>query len=267
MRFTTYILLIVILTAFPLGASGQIAERSRVAQEKLGADATLTYPTLALDFATTTNFTVSIQSTDLTGLGIVGYRGQIVFDPAVIQPVGGNFGCSNTGTLSSGASVLCNEFPDSSTITFFVYGIFPLAGSGPLLNITFQRLGPLNSTSPLTWGDFYFNEEGPGQPQANLVNGSVTFVGITAPTSAGVTVGGTAFAANGEPVRNAQIVLSDDEGITLLARTNQFGHFIVEGVRAGSTQILSVSAKGHVFLPIVLNVGDDVLNVTLVAEN
>ena len=63
MRFATYILLIVILTAFPLGASGQIAERSRVAQEKLGADATLTFPTLVLDGVNTTNFTVSMQST------------------------------------------------------------------------------------------------------------------------------------------------------------------------------------------------------------
>lgn len=267
MRISTYILLIAILTAFAIGASGQIAETSRVEQTKLGADATLTLPTLVLDAVNTTNFTVSMQSTDLTGLNVLGYRGEIVFDPAVIQPFGPNFGCSNTGTLSASFIVTCNLFPNTSTITYFAFGFAPLSGSGPLINFNFQRLGGVGSVSPLNFGDFFFNEDGPTDPAANLQNGSVTFVGELEPTSAGVTVGGTAFAASGEPVRNAQIVLTDDEGITLIARTNQFGHFIVEGVRAGSTQILSVSSKGHVFLPIVLNVGDDVLNVTLVAEN
>ncbi len=267
MRISTYILLIAILTAFPLGATGQIAERSRVAQEKLGADATLTLPTLVLDAVNTTNFTVSMQSTDLTGLNILGYRGEIVFDPAVIQPVGPNAGCSSAGTLSAGASVVCNIFPNTSTITYFVFSIAPLSGSGPLINFNFQRLGGVGSVSPLNFGDFFFNEDGPTDPVANLQNGSVTFVGELEPTSAGVTVGGTAFAPNGEPVRNAQIVLTDEKGTTLIATTNQFGHFVIEGVRAGSTQILSVASKGNVFLPVVLNVGDDVLNVTLVAEN
>ena len=80
------------------------------------------------------------------------------------------------GTLSSGFSPTYNvTAPGVLTVVFF--GTIPITGSGTLFNFKFTSLSVNNTTSPLTWQNFQYNE---GNPAAGMVNGSVHVLNPTA---------------------------------------------------------------------------------------
>lgn len=149
----------------------------------------LTSPFVALPTLTkrlpATPFVVPI-TVDTAG-GIIAFQFNILYDPAVLDPSGPNFGCSTSGTLAAGRSPICNVAPgDEGRLQVSVFGSGAMSGTGAVLNVTFlaDPSAVSGSVSPLTFEAVsFFDNSGPiaYSPQG----GQVTFLGpftLTAPT-------------------------------------------------------------------------------------
>jgi hypothetical protein len=77
-----------------------------------------------------------------------------------------------------------------------------------------------------------------------------------APTAAGVAVSGRVVDALGTGLRNVVITMSDSAGTVFPARTNAFGEFRFDEIRAGETYMVNLSAKGRQFVPQLITVQD-----------
>ncbi|HEX8637241.1 MAG TPA: carboxypeptidase-like regulatory domain-containing protein, partial [Pyrinomonadaceae bacterium] len=86
--------------------------------------------------------------------------------------------------------------------------------------------------------------------------------------AAAVTIGGRVLTANGRGISRAKLVLTNQFGEARQALTNSFGYYRFEGVAAGETYVLSVSAKTHTFSQptIVLSVLDEIAEMNFVSE-
>ncbi|HEY8560971.1 MAG TPA: proprotein convertase P-domain-containing protein [Pyrinomonadaceae bacterium] len=104
---------------------------------------------------------------------------------------------------------------------------------------------------------------------AGVVNSwTLKFISPTAvaPTAASVSVGGQAFSASGMPVRGAVVTLIDSTGAARAVRTGSFGYFRFDGVPSGAIYTVKVEAKGYTFAPQVVNVADELRELSFTAE-
>src|SRR5262249_8317610 len=143
----------------------------------------------------------------LTGLGVLSFSATITYNSAVVTFAG----VDNSGTLSSTFTVGGNV-TSPGVLQIAGYGTTPLSGSGTLVNIRFTAVGPVGSTTPLTFTALQFNESGCVQV---LGSGSVTVVGRaisgavlygTSPTNVGVA--GVSIYGNG----GSGVVFTDASG-------------------------------------------------------
>ncbi len=86
-----------------------------------------------------------------------------------------------------------------------------------------------------------------------------------APTAAGVSLAGRVSTADGRGLRNAVVYLTDSSGATRTTRTGSFGFYSFEGIAAGQTVTIVVSAKLYEFAPRVLSVSENLSNVDFTA--
>jgi hypothetical protein len=122
-------------------------------------------------------FTVPLQTTDISGLGVNAFEAEIQFDPAILLFEG----VDQAGTLSDGYSLSLSE--DSGTIRIAAAGTVNLAGAGAILNLQFSvvdgtGLGTITQITPVSLS---FNEPGPDTPTATLRPGSVSYIDSTLP--------------------------------------------------------------------------------------
>ncbi len=107
---------------------------------------------------------------------------------------------------------------------------------------------------------------------ANTVstNGVTTFsdwtVGSLAPLAAGVSAAGRVTAFTGGGIANASVTFTNPQGETFVASTTQNGKFVVEGMSAGETYIVTIAAKRFRFAPQVLTLNSNLTNVTFTAQ-
>jgi hypothetical protein len=137
------------------------------------------------------NVTVSLTSSDLTGLGVVAYQFDINYSPSVVTATG----VQTTGTMTATAGWATPTFSvTSGRIRVSAAGTTALTGSGVLLKITFH-LDPRwingNSTT-LSLANALYNE---GTPSVTTTNGSITInptpqIAVS-PNSAEIAVGQT----------------------------------------------------------------------------
>ncbi|HEY8561339.1 MAG TPA: Calx-beta domain-containing protein [Pyrinomonadaceae bacterium] len=88
-------------------------------------------------------------------------------------------------------------------------------------------------------------------------------------TAAGVSVSGQVRGA-GLPVGGAAVTIYGGDLVTpLTVKTNSFGRYTFNGLKAGEIYVVSVAAKRYNFSPssIVLNVGDNILDADFEAED
>lgn len=81
--------------------------------------------------------------------GLTSYQFNLLYDPDVLSPVGGesgNFGCSVESTIAAHMDATCNEWP-AGTLRVVAFGSLPIVGGGTVLNITF--LGQVGETDLL----------------------------------------------------------------------------------------------------------------------
>jgi hypothetical protein len=111
---------------------------------------------------TPSKFVVPITSSELTNSNVIAFQFNIIYDPAVINPSGNNFGCSTNGTLAGAAGMIatCNVVP-AGTLRVAVYGAYPMVGRGPVLNIRFATAATAvgGSSSTLDFENLYFFNE------------------------------------------------------------------------------------------------------------
>jgi hypothetical protein len=122
------------------------------------------------------------------------------------------------------------------------------AGSRRLVTITFT-VGPSAPTATtITFdGSLVANEVVNGSAATvptTFTNGSIS---LLPPTAARVAISGRVSAADGSPIRNAQLTLRADDGTTRLVVTNSFGTYRIDSVEVGRMYVLTVSRKGYVF--------------------
>lgn len=216
---------------------------------------TVTAPTMFA--AVGSDFEIAVQTTDTTGLNIISFQGDLIYDPAVITPQVSPI--DTVGTISSGMTVTFNPIAPG-ILKFAFFTATPRVGAGTLVKFRFTAVGAAGNVSPLSWVDFFFNEN---NPTSKPVAGSVTLVG---PTSAGVAVSGRVVDANGRPIRGAVVELASPNGERRVATSSGFGYFQFEDVAVGTTYVMRPSARGFSFQSRLVSVTDQITDLTLSAE-
>ncbi len=158
------------------------------------------------DLNATVGSVISIPVTvsDLTGTSIESYDFTMEFDSNVLTPATSLV--ETAGTLSSGLSVIANS-PQAGRVIVSAAGATPVtAGSGTLVFLRFNVIGPAQTNTALTWQAFQFNDGAPctvntaGQftVAAGALNGTVTY-GSTPGGQATKYVPGVTMTATGTP--------------------------------------------------------------------
>lgn len=109
---------------------------------------------------------VPVTTSDLTGLGVIAFDFDLVFDPSVLQPQ--SMPVDQSGTLSASMTLTPNATTGRLRVSGF--GTSPLSGSGTLLKLNFNAVGAAGSFSNLTWQKFQFNE---GSPAVTATGGRI----------------------------------------------------------------------------------------------
>lgn len=109
--------------------------------------------------------------------------------------------------------------------------------------------------------------------QSSAMSGSGTFASnpvptiLTNPTAASVSLGGRVYGPNGAPLRNVEVMMSEQNGTTRVARTSAFGYYQFDDVEAGQGVILSVRTKRYQFQPQLVSVTDSAFDVNFTPAN
>ncbi len=104
---------------------------------------------------------------------------------------------------------------------------------------------------------------------ANIPGGNNSDIGafeFSAPTAAAVGVSGKVLTPQNRGIRNAQVLLIDDNGNFRTITTGTFGYFRFSDVEIGKTYVLIVRSKSYSFAPQIITVKDDMSNLNLTAE-
>ena len=87
-----------------------------------------------------------------------------------------------------------------------------------------------------------------------------------APTAANISISGRVTAKNGRGIANASLTVTDPNGAARTVESNSFGNFSFNGVKAGETYVISVSAKRETFAPQILSVTDNISGLNFTAR-
>ena len=79
-------------------------------------------------------------------------------------------------------------------------------------------------------------------------------------------ISGRVVSSEGRGIKNARVTLVDGNGNTRNSTTNSFGFFRFEDVRAGESYVVSVTAKNLRFESQLVNVGDTITDLYLMAS-
>ncbi|MGI8641285.1 MAG: Ig-like domain repeat protein, partial [Pyrinomonadaceae bacterium] len=89
---------------------------------------------------------------------------------------------------------------------------------------------------------------------------------VLAPTAASVEISGRVTTNSGRGISNARVTITDQAGNSRLATTSAFGYFRFDEVQAGETYVISVKSKRYSFAPQVINVTENLTDLTFTAQ-
>jgi subtilisin-like proprotein convertase family protein len=155
------------------------------------------------------------------------------------QPNGGGF----NSTMSAGTVTLATPLANGASIDLrFLFGIQQTGAFAIAIVV-----------EALPRGGAYWIVQGDTDPSA----GDRPEAENSA-TAAGVSVSGKVFDSAGAPLARATVQMTDMNGVTRTTRTNTFGNYNFDGVRAGELYTFEVSAKSLRFSPQVVQINDSV---------
>ena len=134
----------------------------------------------------------------------------------------------------------------------------------PAVTWSTETIGQNANANAIRWGTMYnfrFRSTSPPVMRNATVGffktGSPMTIQVLAPegsTVAQVNVAGRVLDFNGNPVRNAQVVLDDGQGNVRLGRTNGFGRYAINGIDAGSMYTIQAFHKNYEYAPINMQI-------------
>jgi hypothetical protein len=204
-----------------------------------------------------TEVAVPVEISDTTNKGILAYQFELRYDPAVLEPAASP--ADLTDTISSGYQVTVNA-AERGLLRVVVFGTEPLSGAGRLINLRFNAIGNPGSSSDLIWENLALNE---GGFDIRSTNGRVL---ITASPSNNASLGGRVMSAEGQPIRNARVTLTDTTGQSRIAITGSLGYYQFTGLQLGETYTVRTSAKRHRFQVITVSMSGDVVALDIIAQ-
>ncbi len=110
---------------------------------------------------------ISVDVGMLTGLNVIAYQFDIIFDQEIITPAEPYFSVSGTISDMPGWTIMANPNV-AGKLTIGAFGSSPLEGSGVLLNLVFH-INADTGSCPLVFDSFIFNN---GSPEAVMIDGS-----------------------------------------------------------------------------------------------
>jgi hypothetical protein len=158
--------------------------------------------------------------------------------------------------------------PSLSTVFIVIVLVTTMsqAQSGGIFRITQSAIG---SNGHIAGGGIFALQSTSGQPLAGgpmtgppfrITSGFWNPV-LLPPTAAEVSLSGRVFAENEQGLLNAVVTATLFNGHVYSARTNNFGYFEINGLRAGETPIVTVTSKRYAFEPQVITLIDSVSDV------
>jgi len=93
-----------------------------------------------------------------------------------------------------------------------------------------------------------------------------TAFGDLAPTAATVSVSGRVLDSRGNSISSVRVSLTDANGRVWSDRTNNFGFFNISGIPSGLTYTASAVHKEFTFVPVAVNVQDDITGLNFVSK-
>jgi len=118
-----------------------------------------------------TTFTIPITTTSVSGLGVYSVLTRIEYDPNVLAFQSIN----RTGCITSSWASTSNV--QNNMLLISMFGTTPLSGFGKIVNIVFQAIGDVHSSTDLHFDNFQYNE---GTPSVVTSDGYI-FVGPPEP--------------------------------------------------------------------------------------
>ncbi len=158
-------------------------------------------------------------------------------------------------------------FHEGSSSFEYVYG--STGGTGAFVSGSSATVGVQAATTGSTITQYSFNSPSlsPGlmlsatRPAGQCSAGS----GACVLTSADATISGRVMTRDGRAIRGAIVLVSDAAGLTYRTRSNSFGYFRIANVPSGQTIVINASARGYSFSSQVLDLADDVSELTITA--
>lgn len=181
-----------------------------------------------------------------------------------ITSAGGNIILSVSGfpagTFSqSGDTIGIDPLLEPLNYFFSVAPVHPLQTGSPALN------SGLNSLVVDPFDDSVLTTDGRAllvYPRIQQVTVDKGAFEVSSPTAALVPVGGRVLSGK-QGLQNAQVILTDEQGISKTAKTTAFGYFRFEDVEAGQTYVLTVNSKRFQFTPQVLSVNEEMTGLVI----
>jgi len=166
---------------------------------------------------------------------------------AIITPNGAALSSLVGDDLSDAAAYTASSARQTVVYSSSFLG-FPSASQNNL-GLSFSSVNPLLTIGP---GGFLNNF---------TAAGTGTFASDSAPifnppTAAGISIGGRVFSSSGIAVTRAIVVLTNSQGETFQTKTNNFGYYNFEGVAAGQSVSIAVSAKGASYNTQIVSLND-----------
>ena len=200
------------------------------------------------------------------------YGFAVMFDPNVLSF--SNFAAGETGA----ATFSCNTTATAGRVRCDV-GAFPnnAAGTGATIReinagnnqllikviFTVNANAQANTTSAVTLNSASASDENATSITPAVTGGTVTIAGATA---AGAEVGGRVQSDKGRGVANAEVILTNNRGEQIRARTNGFGYYRLIDVPTGETYTVTVKSKQYDFTPKTVNLTQNLDDVNFVAQ-
>lgn len=167
--------------------------------------------------------------------------------------------------------------PDTNFAVYFHEGsnqfeyVYALTGAGVNSSGGSATVGIQSATTGTTFTQFSLNSPvlSPGLMLNAAIPESICTAGNggCVRTAAPVSVSGRVVTAAGRGIRGALVTISDAGGTSRTAVTNTFGYFRIEGVNAGREYVITTRSKGRDLPAVILQVNDEISDITIVSEN
>jgi hypothetical protein len=93
---------------------------------------------------------------------------------------------------------------------------------------------------------------------------AIAYFTVVAPTAAPVSISGRVLTPDGRGLRNAVVVLTDQNGVSRRYRTSAFGFYRFNDIPAGANYVVAVASKRYRFDPMVVAVSEDLADLDLI---